>query len=42
MIHPFDATALDLTMHLLAIVVVVGAARIIGGRRARQRIVSGD
>jgi hypothetical protein len=42
MIHPFDANALDLTMHLLAIVVVVGAARIIGGRRARQRIVSGD
>jgi hypothetical protein len=38
MIHPFDANALDLGMHFLAIVVVVGAARFIGAWRARHRI----
>jgi hypothetical protein len=42
MIHPFDANALDLGVHLIAIVVVVLAARIIGARQAAQRLLTPD
>jgi hypothetical protein len=37
MIHPFDANARDLGMHLLAIMLVVGATCVFGVIRARQR-----
>jgi hypothetical protein len=39
-IHPFDATAEDLGVHLLAVLIVLGFTRIFGGRavtRARDR-----
>ncbi len=37
LIHPFDATVDDLTVHGIAVLVVVGAARWLGGR-ALQRV----
>jgi hypothetical protein len=38
--HPFDAAATDLAVHALAVVIVVAAARIVGGR-VLQNSVSG-
>ena len=37
LIHPFDATAEDLSIHLLATICIVGTVRLWGGRALRRR-----
>ena len=38
LIHPFDATLDDLAVHGVAVLLVIGAARWLGGRALRQVI----